>query len=223
MSGVTSHTTTGTDRSLLHVAEFQHRVNNEYAKLISFVSRLAALSSAPEIKAALLKVIDHLNASAKVHHTLRPPLPGEMVDFTAHIAELCKVFVSDGLEQRGISLHLSIKGSVVLDAIRSWHASLIIAELLTNSVRHACLEGEGRICVAVETDGVNIVCRISDDGAPPAAIARPGVGSHLVDALIDELRGHISRSYTKIGAVITLRFPMNPEGHRNVAVPDRYR
>jgi two-component sensor histidine kinase len=112
---------------------------------------------------------------------------------------------------------------VVLDAIRSWHASLIISELLTNSVRHACLEGEGRICVAVETDDVNIVCRISDDGAPPAAIARPGVGSHLVDALIDELRGHISRSYTKIGAVIILRFPMNPEGHRNVADPDRYR
>ena len=59
-------------------------------------------------------MIDRLNASAKVHHTLRPPLPGEMVDFAAHIAELCKVFVSDGLEQRGISLHLSIKGSVAL-------------------------------------------------------------------------------------------------------------
>jgi two-component sensor histidine kinase len=84
MSGVTSHTATGIDRSLLCVAEFQHRINNEYAKLISFVSRQAALSSAPEVKVTLLKVIDHLNASAKVHHTLRPPLPGEMVDFTAH-------------------------------------------------------------------------------------------------------------------------------------------
>jgi two-component sensor histidine kinase len=203
MCGVMSHTTTGTDRSLLHVAEFQHRVNNEYAKLISFVSRLAALSSAPEIKAALLKVVDHLNASAKIHRALRPPLPGEM--------------------ERGISLQLSIKGSVVLDAIRSWHANLIIAELLTNSVRHACLEGEGRICVAVETDDVNIVCRISDDGAPPATVARRGVGSRLVDALIDELRGHISRSYMKIGAIITLRFPMNPEGQRRVTEPDRYR
>jgi two-component sensor histidine kinase len=143
MSGVTSPTATGIDDSLLCAAEFQHRINNEYAKLISFVSRQAALSSAPEIKAALLKVIDHLNASAKVHHTLRPPLPGEMVDFTAHIVELCKVFVSDGLEQRGISLHLTITGSVVLDAIRSWHASLIIAELLTNSVRHAWREKDG--------------------------------------------------------------------------------
>jgi two-component sensor histidine kinase len=109
-------------------------------------------------------------------------------------------------------VHLTITGSVVLDAIRSWHASLIMAELLTNSVRHACLEGEGRICVVVATDDVDIVCRISDGGAPPATIVGPGVGSHLVDALIDELRGDISRSYTKLGAVITLRFPMNPEG-----------
>jgi len=211
MLGVTSPTTAGIDRSLLHLAEFQHRINNEYAKVISFVSRLAALSSAPEVKVALLKVIDYLNASAKVHRALRPPLPGEMVDFTTHIAELCRVLVSDGLEQRGISLHLTISGSAVLDAMRSWHASLIIAELLTNSVRHACLAGEGRICVAVGTDGANIVCRVSDDGTSPATIIRPGVGSHLVDALTDELQGRISRSYTQLGAIITLCFPMNPE------------
>ena len=197
--------------SLLCVAELHHRFNNEYAKMISFVSRLAGLSSAPEVKAPLLEVIDYLHASAKKHDTLRPPLPGETVDFGARITELCRVFALAGLEQRGISLHLTTSGSAVLDATRSWQASLIIEELMTNSVRHASLAGVGRICVAVGTDGENIICRISDDGAPLATIARPGVGSHLVDALIDELQGRISRSYTAKGAVIALYFPIEPQ------------
>ena len=213
-----SHTTTGPtrigiDRSLLYVAEFQHRINNEYAKVISFASGLAAFASAPEVKTALLQVIDHLHASARMHYTLRPPVPGELVDFTAHIAELCRVFASTGLQQRGISLHLSISGSAVLDAMRSWHASLIIEELMTNSVRHACSAGGGQICVAVGTDGANIVCQISDDGTSSATIIRPGVGSHLVDALTDELQGRISRSYTGLGAVVALCFPIKSERH----------
>jgi hypothetical protein len=32
----------------LYVAECQHRIDNEYAKAISFVSRLEALSTAPD-------------------------------------------------------------------------------------------------------------------------------------------------------------------------------
>jgi len=203
----------GSDHALLYVAEFQHRINNEYAKAISFVSRLLMLSSAPEAKTALLEVIDHLHASAKIHHTLRPPLPGELVDFTAHMGELCEAFASTGLKQQGINLYVTISGSAVIDAARSWRASLIIEELMTNSVRHACSAGGGHIRVAIGTDGGNVACEISDDGMASAAIVRPGVGTHLVDALTDELQGHISRSYTKSGAVVRLCFPIKPEQH----------
>jgi two-component system, sensor histidine kinase PdtaS len=212
MMEITSPTMGGIDRSLLYVAEFQHRINNEYAKVISFVSRLAALSPAPEAKAVLLKVIDHLNATSKVNYALRPPLPGELVDFTAHIADLCNVFASAGLKELGINLHLTISGSAILDAMRSWRASLIVAELITNSVRHGCSAGGRRIDVAVATNGVDIICQISDDG-PSGGIAKPGVGSHLIDALADELKARISRSYTELGAVVALSFPLKPQGH----------
>ena len=200
----------GVDRSLLYVAEFQHRINNEYAKVISFVSRLAALSPASEVRTALLEVIDHLRASSKIHYALRPPLPGELVDFTVRIAELCEVFANAGLEQRGISLHLATSGSAILEAVRSWQASLIIEELMTNSVRHACSAGGGRICVTVATDGANVLCQISDDGTSPTGGIRPGVGSHLVDALTDELEGRIRRSYSESGTVVALCFPIKP-------------
>jgi two-component sensor histidine kinase len=209
MTDISSTALGGIDRSLLYVAEIQHRINNEYAKVISFVTRLSALTSAPEAKEVLLKVIDHLNATSKVHYALRPPLPGELVDFTAHIADLCKVFASAGFKQRGINLDLTISGSAILDSMRSWRASLIIAELITNSFRHACSAGGRQIGVAVATSALDIMCQISDDG-PSGGIGKPGVGSHLIDALADELEARISRSYTELGAVVTLRFPMKP-------------
>jgi two-component sensor histidine kinase len=210
MRNMASTKMAGIDRSLLYVAEFQHRISNEYAKVISFTSRMAALSSAPEAKEALLKVVDHLHATSKVQYALRPPLPGEMVNFIAHVEELCEAFASAGLEQRGINLHLAVSGSAMLDAMRSWRASLIIAELMTNSVRHACSKEGSRIHVAVATNGLDIVCQISDNGAS-FAVAKPGVGSRLVDALADELKARISRSYTESGAVVTLHFAINPD------------
>jgi two-component sensor histidine kinase len=210
MRDIASSTMVAIDRSLLHVAEFHHRINNEYAKVISFVSRLAALSPALETKEALHKVIDHLYATSKVHYALRPPLPGELVDFTAHIEDLCKVFASACSREREIDFHLTISGSAVLDAMRSWRASLIIAELITNSVRHACSAGASRIGVAVAVNDSDIVCKISDDGTSGTS-AKPGVGSYLIDALADELQARITRSYTELGAAVTLCFPMKPD------------
>jgi two-component sensor histidine kinase len=212
MTDITSSAVTGIDRSLLYVAEFQHRISNEYAKMISFVSRRAALSSAPEVKEVLFEVIDQLNAMSKVHYVLRPPLPGKFVDFTAHIADLCKVFASAGLEQRGINLSLTLPGPAILDAMRSWCASLIITELMTNSVRHASSAGGRQINVALTTNGVDIICEIRDNGSS-GRIAKPGVGSHLIDALADELEARIRRTYTKLGAVVTLSFPIRRRGH----------
>jgi two-component sensor histidine kinase len=212
MRDLTLATTVMIDRSLLYVAEFQHRANNEYAKTISFVSQLAKRSPVPEVKEALLRITEHLYATSKVQRILRPPIPGEMIDFTTQVEALCDAFASCGLEQRGINLHLAVSGSAVVDAMRSWRASLIIAELLTNSVRHGCSKEGSGLRIAVGTNGVDIVCQISDNGGP-SAIGKPGTGTHIVDALAEELKARISRSYTERGAVVTLCFPVNPEDH----------
>ena len=211
MVDVTAPTATGINRSLLYVAEFQHRISNEYMKVISFVCREVALSSTPEVKGALLKVIEHLHASAELHYKLRPPLPGELVDFTVDMAELCNLFALAGPAQQGISVHVATSGSAMLDGIRSWYGSLIVAELMTNSLRHACSAGGKRICVGIKTDGSDVVCQISDDGTSAATVVKPGVGSQLIDALADELQGRITRSYTKSGSAVALCFPIKPE------------
>jgi two-component sensor histidine kinase len=206
MTGCASSADKPVDRSLLYVTELVHRVQNEYAKAISLASIIAATSSNPEAKAALRQVRDHLYAAAETHRVLRPPQPGGLVDFAADLTQLCRAMASAGLDQRGIALHLTISGPVLLDAVRCWRANLILSELITNASRHAFGGGGGRISVGVTTACGWVGCRISDDGNA-APTPKPGLGSRLVDALAADLEGSVGRRYTKSGAIITLTFP----------------
>jgi two-component sensor histidine kinase len=94
----------------------------------------------------------------------------------------------------------------MLDAKRCWRAELIISELITNASRHAFTSQAGHISVAVETAAGQIICRVSDDGSPPAILKR-GLGSELVDALAADLDGYVERIHEASGTTITLFFP----------------
>ena len=194
------------DRAYLYLAEFLHRVHNEYTCAISLANRLAARSAHDETKTSLVQIIDHLHALAASHQMLRPPLTTASADLSANLIQLCQAMTSSGLAERDIELHLAVTESVMLDAKRCWRAELIISELITNASRHAFTSQAGHISVAVETAAGQIICRVSDDGSPPAILKR-GLGSELVDALAADLDGYVERIHEASGTTITLFFP----------------
>ena len=214
MTAYSQSTAKPIDRSLVYVTELLHRVQNEYTKAISFASLMASRSPNPEAKAALCQVIDHLHASAKAYRALKPPVSGELVDFAANMTTLCQIMASAGLDQRGIALDLTVRGSVLLESLQCWRASLILSELITNASRHAFGPRGGRISIAIILVCEWIVCRISDNGSSAPTI-EPGLGTQIVDALTADLKGGIKRTYTESGTLITLSFPTNlgPPGH----------
>jgi two-component sensor histidine kinase len=177
--GVTMSSQSGAqsaDSPTLYVTEFLHRVHNEYTCAISLASGLAKRSSNEETKVALAQVIDQLNALANAHQILRPPLTTAFADLGDSVTKLCRAMTSTKLAQRDIELHLAITEPVLLDARRCWRAQLIISELITNASRHAFVSYAGRISVAVETASGQIICRVSDNGSPPAIVKR-GLGT----------------------------------------------
>jgi two-component sensor histidine kinase len=196
------------DRPYLYVAEFLHRVHNEYTCAISLATRLAARSSHKETKTALAQIINRLHALAASHQMLRPPLASAPAELSANLAQLCHAMTSCGLAERDIELHLGITEPVMLDAKRCWQAELIISELITNASRHAFTSQAGRISVTVETAAGQIICRVSDDGSPAATLKR-GLGSELIDALAADLDGRVERIHKASGTTITLFFPQD--------------
>ena len=200
------------DRPYLYLAEFLHRVHNEYACAISMANRLAARSAQEETKTALAQIINRLHALAASHQILRPPLTIASADLSVNLTQLCYAMTSSGLAERDIELHLAVTEPVMLDAKRCWRAELIISELITNASRHAFTSQAGRISVAVETAAGRIICRVSDDGAPIATLKR-GLGSELVDALAADLDGYVERIHKASGTTITLFFPEDLDEH----------
>ena len=206
------------DRPYLYVAEFLHRVHNEYTCAISLATGLAARSSHKETKTALAQIINCLHALAASHQILRPPSTAASADLSANLIQLCHAMTSSGLAERDIELHLAIAEPVMLDAKRCWRAELIISELITNASRHAFTSQAGRISVAVETAAGQIICRVSDDGSPTATLKR-GLGSELIDAIAADLDGYVERIHKASGTTITLFFPQDLDEPPTVPIP----
>jgi two-component sensor histidine kinase len=196
------------DRPYLYLAEFLHRVHNEYTCAISLANRLAARSAHEETRTALAQIINCLHALAASHQMLRPPLPTSSADLSANLTQLCHAMTFSALAQRGIELHLAVTEPIMLDAKRCWRAELIISGLITNASRHAFTSQAGRISVAVETVAGQIICRVSDDGSSTANLKR-GLGSELIDALAADLDGYVERIHKASGTTITLFFPQD--------------
>jgi two-component sensor histidine kinase len=195
------------DLSLLFSTGFLRRVRNEYACAISVATRLTARSSSEETRAALAEVIDRLHALASAHEILRPPLTTALTDLSANLTQLYRVMTSSRLARCGVDL--AITEPILLDAQRCWRA-LIVSELMTNASRHAFVSQEGRISVAVKTASGQVICHVSDDGAPTETLKR-GLGTELIDALAADLDGYVERLHKTCGTTVTLCFPQGLE------------
>lgn len=120
----------------LLLQEMTHRVNNEFASAIQIVSSTAARSSNGDVKNALVGVIERLHSYARVHHALQMPVNNNPIDASAYLRELCRSISSAKLKNTGIEL-IFVEQPFRLSAERSWMMGMIVAELITNAVRHA--------------------------------------------------------------------------------------
>jgi two-component sensor histidine kinase len=195
------------DDHLLPVAELLHRVRNEYTRLICLASAIAAKSYNKETKAALSHIITQMHSTAEVHRVLSPPLGEGLADLTEVLTRLCCALTdSSEFRRRGIKLELLVEHPILIDAGRCWRASLVVAELINNSCRHAFDSRSGCIFVTVGESSDRIFCSVSDDGSP-AEIGEAGLGTRIVDAIAAELDGLVERRFSQSGATVMLSFP----------------
>jgi two-component sensor histidine kinase len=191
---------------LLHVAELLHRVDNDYTRTVSFASLMASKASTDEARSALNEVANYLQITAKTHKILRPPSNDEFVDFTDAVARLCQAIAeTSDLRHRKINLLLTFDRPIVLGCWRCWQAKLIIAELINNACRHAFGSRSGRIAVRISESDGRVVCDVGDDGCGAKAPS-VGLGTQLIDELVDELDGFVERRFTRFGSTVTVSF-----------------
>lgn len=185
--------------------EFEHRTSNELASAIGIVTAAAARSSATEVKVALGRVLERLENWARLQAALQIPDYDTLIDASVYLRQLCAALAHSPLNWQGIELTVQASPTQ-LHAVQCWQMGLIVAELVTNSARHAFCGTGGLIRVELTSWAAAVECCVEDNGSALADV-RPGRGLKIVAALTEKLRGTMDQRFSPRGTRSTLSFP----------------
>jgi two-component sensor histidine kinase len=189
----------------LLLRELTHRINNELASTIGFVSIMAARSTSDDVKVALTAVREHIHDFARIYRALQMPSADHRIDSAGYLRELCQCISRAKLQHRGIEL-VFVESPLTLSALRCWRLGMIVSELIANASRHAFREGGGRIEVELLHRDAFVECTVTDNGSGGENI-KPGHGMGIIQSLIRDLSGTIDHRCGAIGTRAVLSFP----------------
>ena len=192
------------DRLLLD--ELTHRVSNELASAIGIVTVAAARSSATEVKIALDRVRERLESWAQVQLALQMPDYDTLIDASVYLRQLCHALVRSKLNWQDIELTVRA-APLQLHSVRCWRMGLIVAELVTNSARHAFSGSGGIINVELVSWEADVECCVEDNGSAAGEV-HPGRGLRIVAALTEKLGGTLDQRFGPRGTRSMLTFPL---------------
>ncbi len=193
--------------------EIHHRVKNN----MQVVSALLVLQSKKTKDRQILEMFresEHrIKTMALIHEKLYQSRSFGTIDLEEYLTRLLQyLFRSYEERARGVSLQMDVK-DISLDIDTALPASLIINELVSNSLKYAFPDGKGgMICIRVAGEpGMGYVMEIRDDGVGlPAGfdLEKTGtLGLHLVHGLaVSQLGGSIEAGKGK-GTSFIIRFP----------------
>jgi two-component sensor histidine kinase len=195
----------------LLLREITHRINNEFASAIQVVSFTAARSPDQNVKAALAGVMEQLRNFARVHHALQMPASDDCIDARAYLRALCDSIGRSKLQSRNMELVL-LESPFQMSSERCWMMGMIVAELITNAVRHAFDGQGGTIEVECRRSGAFVECRVSDNGSASSADVRPGSGLKIIWALAQGLGASFKFNFGEHGSQAVLIIPVESDG-----------
>jgi two-component sensor histidine kinase len=182
---------TAKDNEVL-VHEVRHRVKN----MIQMTSGLLHLqergASSQEAKTALREAQNRLLVLSGVYDSLlHPGADRRQVDAAALIAALVEALRDSSARRADVAVEIECDALLlpVMDAVP---VGLIVNEAVTNALKYAFVQNEGRIAVQLKTEAGRASLMISDDGCGFAHRPREGsLGMRLMRRLAQQIGGKL--------------------------------
>ncbi len=188
------------------IGEVNYRVQNSLSLVSSFLGLQARASSNVELNISLEEARRRLMAVALVHRRLYRGDQLEVVDVARYIEELC----ADTFSFMGTdwAQHLTLNLSPMLVSTdRAVTLGLIITELLINSNKHAYNGAAGPIEIELVEGQTHFHVVVSDQGASKTSSYK-GFGSRIMDGLVTQLGGKLTRSDNRPGLRVMVTVPL---------------
>jgi two-component sensor histidine kinase len=192
---------------LLLVEEVSHRVANQYAIAIASIGVETSSILDADAQTALRRVTTKLGAFAEARRILQSLRSSDDLNLGDHLHRLCTAMYEATLRDRRVKLTL-LEDEIVLAPERCWLVGLIVAELITNAVRHGFGEGGGMVVVDLGRAGAEIICQVADNGGSPPD-PPPSRGRQVITGLASEFGGDVSWRFDTTGVTAMLSFPLS--------------
>jgi two-component sensor histidine kinase len=177
------------EKSHAMFSELQHRVANNM-QLVASVLQLERTTDRSKAE-SLLAAQRRLELLGSIHRRLYDANASSQ-PVTTHLATLCDELVrAEGRNDLTIEVEPS---ALMLGPERLIILSLLTAEIVTNSLKHAFKAGGGRIVVRINNFAEPCELTVSDNGSgmlPGEEALGSSLGRSIISSLAANLRGHV--------------------------------
>lgn len=177
------------DKEVL-LAEVFHRVKNNLNVITSLLNLKKNTSENEEVQLALDDCKNRVYAMALVHQQMLSSQSMDRLNFDVYIYELCRNIESSLHGEAIVKVELD-KTQLILPMSKAVPCGLILNELVTNSYKHARVEGrELEIKVALQTIDGGIRLKVMDngEGVQTCSFGKPqSLGFELIRSLSEQI------------------------------------
>jgi len=194
------------DKAVL-MREVQHRIANSLQIIASVLLQSARRVQSEETRGHLKDAHSRVMSIASVQQQLAQSTEGEVM-LRPYFIQLCASLGASMIEDPArISILVTADDSVV-SSDKSISLGLIVTELVINALKHA-FPGDrpGRISVRYEARGPNWTLSVDDDGvgmSDDPHIAKPGLGTSIVEALAGQLQAEVQIGNADPGTTVEI-------------------
>ncbi len=188
------------------IGEVNHRVQNSLQLVSSFLQLQARTLGDAGVAAILEEARRRITAVALVHRRLYSGNETRAVDAARYIEELC----TDTLASMGEDWtpHVSMDlAPVLIPTDRAVTLGLVVTELFININKYAYGGAPGPIEVRLREDRTNFTLEVADRGSGSTS-PRRGFGSRMIDGLVTQMGGRLTREDNKPGLRVVLSAPV---------------
>ena len=186
--------------------ELHHRVKNNL-QVITSLLRLRARQVDAVTRGHFQEMAGRMEALASVQSRIYDSEALDRVDFRATLSDIAEG-LSNAFDGDNIGLDRDFDGPLELEVGRAMPLGLLCYEVILNALKHAWPQsGNGKLTVALRTQGVHPEVSICDDGAgfEQGSVAK-GMGTRLVRSLATEAKAEVvTLSKPGDGTTVTLR------------------
>lgn len=193
--------------------EVNHRVKNNLQIVSSLLFLQSRNSDDPKLKALIKEAHQRVQTMSLIHQKLYQESQFNQVNFDTYLTELIRQSISSyRLHDLKVETNIDIQYlDIKMD--KAIPLSLIIHELVTNSMKHAFQDlSEGMIAVQLRREGDRLLLRYEDDGSgldPASSKHDPtNIGMKVIELLAQQINGTI-QLVTRSPLIIQLDFPLD--------------